>query len=101
MERRDLNRIEPMSENRADQSKNSSSIPEDKEACLETFHQHRALLLSIAYRMLGSWTDAEDERPSGQSGMTTIAVEIISEREKLRLQVGRGPEQCSVQAFST
>jgi RNA polymerase sigma-70 factor (ECF subfamily) len=27
---------------------------------LETFNQHRALLSSIAYRMLGSWADAED-----------------------------------------
>jgi len=27
---------------------------------LETFNHHRALLSSIAYRMLGSWADAED-----------------------------------------
>lgn len=27
---------------------------------LETFNRHRALLSSIAYRMLGSWADAED-----------------------------------------
>ena len=31
-------------------------------------------------------------RPSLQSGMRPIAVEIISEREKLCLQVGRRPE---------
>src|SRR6516164_710329 len=35
-------------------------MSEDREARLEAFHQYRALLLSIAYRMLGSWTDAED-----------------------------------------
>src|SRR5262245_15796548 len=27
---------------------------------LDAFHQHRPLLLSVAYRMLGSWADAED-----------------------------------------
>jgi RNA polymerase sigma-70 factor (ECF subfamily) len=40
---------------------NASEIPRDSETeMLNTFHQHRNLLLSIAYRMLGSWADAED-----------------------------------------
>lgn len=44
-----------------------------------------------AHRLF-AFVDTRFWRPSLQSGMTTIAVEIISEREKLRLQVGRGPE---------
>jgi RNA polymerase sigma-70 factor (ECF subfamily) len=38
------------------------SIPETKatDMRLDVFEQHRGLLLSIAYRMLGSWADAED-----------------------------------------
>jgi RNA polymerase sigma-70 factor (ECF subfamily) len=38
--------------------RNSSDITTQNR--LETFHQHRALLFAIAYRMLGSSTDAED-----------------------------------------
>lgn len=35
-------------------------VTRDAEGRAETFRQHRPLLLSVAYRMLGSWADAED-----------------------------------------
>lgn len=43
-------------------SKSPTPDPEDARAqsTFETFHQHRGLLFSIAYRMLGSSADAED-----------------------------------------
>src|SRR5690242_18127485 len=44
-----------------------------------------------AHRLF-AFVDTRFWRRSFQSGTTMIAVEIISEREKLRLQVGRGPE---------
>ena len=44
-----------------------------------------------AHQLFAS-VDTRFWQPSLQSGMTTIAVEIVSEREKLCLQVGRGPE---------
>jgi hypothetical protein len=39
---------------------------------LASFNEHRNLLFSIAYRMLGSVADAEDVRPPA-GGKTTIA----------------------------
>src|SRR5262245_17621644 len=33
---------------------------EDPSSRVEVFRRHRALLLSVAYRMLGTWADAED-----------------------------------------
>lgn len=40
---------------------NPESLNDAQEAArLRIFHQHRSLLFSIAYRMLGSWADAED-----------------------------------------
>jgi len=35
-------------------------LTEESRSRLETFHQHRGMMLSIAYRMLGSMADAED-----------------------------------------
>src|SRR5215831_2453443 len=35
-------------------------LPDSKVQRLETFNQHRSLLFSVAYRMLGSRADAED-----------------------------------------
>src|SRR5882724_13105985 len=34
--------------------------PGDADGRVEVFRQHRPLLLSVAYRMVGSWADAED-----------------------------------------
>jgi RNA polymerase sigma-70 factor (ECF subfamily) len=50
-----------MDENQKTVADRATPLAEDREAFrLRVFHQHRNLLLSIAYRMLGSWSDAED-----------------------------------------
>jgi RNA polymerase sigma-70 factor (ECF subfamily) len=41
-------------------TREGSTSRQQSESRLAIFHQHRGLLLSIAYRMLGSWADAED-----------------------------------------
>jgi len=47
-------------------SRNDSAMPDStfrmlrQNSCVETFHEYRPLLFSIAYRMLGSAADAED-----------------------------------------
>ncbi len=50
-----------MQEDRAPMPDASPSFADDRDSeHLAIFHQHRSLLFSIAYRMLGSSTDAED-----------------------------------------
>src|SRR5216684_5549811 len=48
------------SPSRGMESATPSSMDVAGQGRLEVFHQHRALLFSIAYRMLGSAADAED-----------------------------------------
>lgn len=62
---------------------------------LETFNQHRSLLFAIAYRMLGTVTDAEDMVQD-----TCISTYTVRNPDKLR-QAGQraflmGYAECSI-----
>ncbi len=61
----------------------------DRDARLETFNEYRALLLSIAYRMLGSVADAEDIVQDAFIRWRETAAEIRSPRAFLVTIVSR------------